>query len=79
MTASTNGYYETTGLALASFLYAKGVRFVGFKWLDTRQAVFLFDQPPAEILAAWMLDEGKFIKRYEDAKNALRDRMESER
>ena len=79
MTVPTNGHYETTGLSLASFLYSKGVKFVGIKWLDSRQAVFLFEQPSSEILAAWMLDEGKFIKRYEDAKNALRDRMESER
>ena len=76
---SNNGHFETTDLKLAAFLYAKGAYFDGLKWLPTRQAVFLFKQPPAELLAAWMLDDGKFIKRYEDARNILRDRVESER
>ena len=76
---STNGHFETTDLKLASFLFAKDVPFDGLRWIGTRQAVFLFAKPDSDILAAWLLAEGKFIKKYEDARNFLRDQVERER
>lgn len=69
----TNGKFETTDLKFASYLYAKGVPYNGLRWPTPQQAVFLFEQPPDDILASWLKDEGKFIKKYETARNYLRD------
>ena len=72
----TNGHFETTDLNLAAFLFAKEVEFTGLNWKgNSSQAVFVFIQPTDDILAAWLLDEGKFIKKYEDARNFLRDKV----
>ncbi len=76
---SSNGYFETTDLKLASFLYAKNVEFDGLRWATPNQAVFCFVKPPDEILALWLKDEGLFIKKYEDARNYLRDKLEGKR
>jgi len=68
--------FETTDLNLAAFLYAKDIDFVGLRWKEnSTQAVFVFEKPTDEVLAAWLLDEGKFIKRYEDGRNFLRDKV----
>ena len=74
---SQNGnHFETTDLNLAAFLYAKDVEFVGLRWREnSSQAVFVFDKPADGVLASWLLDEGKFIKRYEDGRNFLRDKV----
>lgn len=72
-----NGHhFETTDLNLAAFLYAKDIEFIGLRWKEnSTQAVFVFDKPADDILAAWLLEEGKFIKRYEDGRNFLRDKV----
>ena len=73
---NANGHFETTDLNLAAFLYAKDVEFIGLRWKDnSTQAIFVFETPTAEVLASWLLDEGKFIKRYEDGRNLLRDKV----
>ncbi len=77
--SKNNNHFETTDLKLAAFLYAKDVFFDGLRWPTPQQAVFLFQQPPDEILAAWLKEEGKFIKKYEDARNFLRDTVEGKR
>jgi hypothetical protein len=74
-----NGLFETTNLTLAAFLYAKEVEFNGLRWTNPNQAVFLFEQPPDEILASWLKDDGKFIKKYEEARIFLRDKVDGKR
>jgi hypothetical protein len=76
---ASNGQFETTDLKLAAFLFAKDVPFDGLRWIGVSQAVFLFAKPDSEILASWLEEPGKFIKKYEDARNFLRDKIEGRR
>ncbi len=71
-------HFETSTLNFASYLYSRNVRFNGLRWNDN-QAVFLFETPPDDVLADWLREPGKLIKRYEDAKNFLRDTLEGKR
>jgi hypothetical protein len=79
MINTPNGIFETTDLKLAAFLYAKDVDFDGLRWLNPNQAVFRFITPSDDILAMWVKEEGRFIKKYEDARNFLRDKVEGKR
>jgi hypothetical protein len=76
MMTQTTELFETTDLKLAAFLFAKEVQLDGLRWIGDRQAVFVFSKPENEILSAWLLEEGKFIKKYEQARNYLRDKLE---
>jgi hypothetical protein len=71
----TNGKFETTDLKLAAFLYSKGVHFYGLSWANPQRAVFVFETND-DVLAAWLKEDGKFIKKYEDSRNFLRDVLE---
>jgi hypothetical protein len=72
-----NSKYKTPNLNQAAYLYAKDIPFLYIEWSpNSDKALFVFENPPDEVLAGWMRDEGLFIKRYEDARNILRDKLE---
>jgi hypothetical protein len=77
--AANNHSYETPDFNLAVFLHSKNVTFRCLQWPTPQRAVFVFDEPPSDVLLAWMKDEGVFVRKYMDSRNYLRDVLEGKR
>lgn len=49
--------YETSDIALASYLYCSGTQLLGIDRTNSQRCVFTFESPKAHILTKWQ--EGK--------------------
>lgn len=49
--------YETSDIALASYLHCSGVHLSGIDRTNPRRCVFIFDSPKPELVSRWQ--EGK--------------------
>ena len=68
--------YQTSDIALASFLYCSGVHLSGIDRQNPRRCIFAFDSPSPELLIAWQ--EGKATVSalaYHNAYQALKARL----
>lgn len=61
----TNGHLSTTDLTYAAFLHASGILFIGIERPNgiRGQAVFLFQRPPDNLIAAWQRGEDRVSAR----------------
>ncbi len=49
--------YETSDIALASYLHCSGVHLSGINRTNPRRCIFVFDSPRTELISKWQ--EGK--------------------
>ncbi len=49
--------YETSDIALASYLYCSGAHLSGINRQNPRRCIFIFDSPKPELISKWQ--EGK--------------------
>lgn len=52
-----NGQFETSDIALASYLYACGTQLLSINRRDIRRCVFVFKSPDPQLVSEWQ--EGK--------------------
>ncbi len=55
--AMETGIYETSDIALASYLYCSGARLSRISRQNPRRCIFIFDSPKPELISKWQ--EGK--------------------
>ena len=68
--------FETTEFLLACYLRAKGVQYLTTKRLDEKRVVFVFQQPPEDILSSWLsATETVSARALHSAMNFFRDEM----
>lgn len=52
-----NGQFETSDIALASYLYASGTQLLSINRRDIRRCIFVFKSPNPQLVSDWQ--EGK--------------------
>jgi len=68
--------FTTTEFLFAAYLRAKGILFIRTEWRTSRQAAFLFKQPPDNILIAWQTaDDEVSARALYDSLNFFRDEL----
>ena len=73
---SDNDTFGTTEFLFAAFLRARGILYLRTDWLTPRQATFIFQKPPNELLIAWQkADDSVSARALYDAQNFFRDEM----
>lgn len=68
--------YETSDIALASYLYCSGVQLVGIDRQNPHRCLFIFDSPKPELISKWQ--EGKATVNalaFHNAYQALKARL----
>ena len=68
--------FITTEFLFAAFLRAKGILFLRTEWRTPRQATFVFQYPPLELLLAWQKgDDAVSTRALYDSQNFFRDEL----
>ena len=73
-----NSSFQTSDFTLATFLYSQGIilRDLIASPGDFKRKVFVFDEPPEELLALFQSGKAEInVLAYENAQNALRSML----
>lgn len=71
--------YETSDFPEAIYLRKSGITFIGVNWLSPQRAVFIFKNPPEEVMSAWAKGEDGGVRVTLAAADFLRDVLRRDR
>lgn len=75
-----NHFFETSDFLFAAFLIARGILYFSISWPTPQRAVFIFRQPPEDLIIAWQkADDSVSTRALQDSMNFLRDELRKDK
>ena len=76
---TSDSYHRTSDFQEAIYLRKCGIIYIATEWPTERQAVFVFRQPPDEILSAWQTGNDGGVRAVMNAADFFRDELRRSR